>query len=236
MNTEIIEYIRIFSALSFVIPLVFYLKKVNSSPIQNHVIGTLIIISGCSDLLSYLRLVSSPMLYNTYNIIQLVLITWFYYLLVYKKRSEFIVLISIGVYISILLFSFLKYGWFENYSLLWSAGSLIVTIHSIAYIFNLQTMTMDRYFDSNLLSNMIFNASMFCYFITTFIIFFLTDIIFKQHNLETIKAFWSLHNIFNILKNVGLAIGFYYTGKRKIYMTVEQLERIARKFEYEKNS
>ena len=235
MNDENIEFIRILSAFSFIIPLVFWVRDTTISPLQNHIIGALIVVAGVSDLLSYLRIANPQALYNIYNVVQLGLITWFYYELVYKKRSEFIVLISTGVYILILLVSVLKYGWPANYTLLWSTGSLIITIHSVTYAVNVQSMTIDRYFDKNLLSNVILSSSLFCYFITTFIIFFLSDTIFKEHNLETVKAFWTLHNVFNILKNIGLAVGFYYTGKRKIYMTMEQLERIARKMEEEGN-
>jgi hypothetical protein len=65
------------------------------------------------------------------------------------------------------------------------------------------------------------------------LIFFLARDFFKSEDATTIRAFWSLHNIFNILKNIGLAIGFYYTGKRRIYMTMEQLEKIARKLKEE---
>jgi hypothetical protein len=235
MNYDAIEYIRIFSNLSVIIPLVFYMKKINDTPIQNHIIGALIVVSGLSDLISYFNSTTSPIINNSYNLIQFILLVWFYYELVYKKRSEVVVLIGIGIYAAVLIFSLVKYGFFHHFTVLWSTASIIIVIHTFVYIFNVQAMTVERYFDSNLFSNMIFAGSIFCYFFVTFLIFVLADTIFKNHDIETVKAYWTFHNIFNILKNIGFGLAFYYTGKRKIYMTMEQLERIARKMEEEGN-
>jgi hypothetical protein len=234
MKNEIIEYIRLFSNLSVIIPLIFYLKGLKTFPLQNHIIGLLIFASGLTDFLSYSRINTSSVLYNVHDIIQFFLLMWFYYELVYKKKSDLAALIGIGIYVSVLLFSILKYGFFQYYSGLWSVGAFIVSMSAFVYIFNIPRMIMERYFDSNLFSNMILNVSLVCYFVISFMIFYLMRAIYEGNNPETENAFWSLHNIFNILKNIGLAIGFYYTGKRKIYMTMEQLERIARKLEEEK--
>jgi hypothetical protein len=86
-----------------------------------------------------------------------------------------------------------------------------------------------------LLSNMIFNAAFFIYAFIALVMFFLFDSVTKHQDAQTFYAFWSIHNAFAIIKNIGFALAFYYTGKRQIYMTMEQLERIANELEKENN-
>ncbi|HEY0656508.1 MAG TPA: hypothetical protein VGD65_25420 [Chryseosolibacter sp.] len=233
MKTEIIRFIQLFSFVSVVIPLIAYLTSIKKAPKQHHFIGALILISGLTDLSFYLRIYTSPMLSNLYSIMQFGIITGFYYNVVYKKRAGLAMSILIGVYVAILLFSLINYGIRENLTFLWAVGSLIIAIHCLSYVFNVNSMVLDRYFDIHLLSNVIFNTTFFGYGTMTFFIFLLTNIVFSNHDAETIDAFWSLHNIINILKNIGFAIGFYYIGKREIYMTLSQLEEIAQRLREE---
>jgi hypothetical protein len=229
MNTQVAEFLRWASHLSAVLPFVVFLPRLQKSPIQNRIIGSLIILSLSTDTLSFY--INSPILGNSFEILQFFLASWFFYELVYKKKSEFIALIGIGVYISVLIFSILKYGFDVYYLVLWTTGATITFIHTIVYVFNVPRMVIERYFDTNLLSNMIFNASMFIYFFASLIVFFLADSSSKDQN--TLQTFWSIHNAFNVLKNTGFALAFYYTGKRKIYMTFDQLEKIAQKLKQE---
>ncbi|HEY0655736.1 MAG TPA: hypothetical protein VGD65_21525 [Chryseosolibacter sp.] len=233
MSANSIEYIRLLANLAFVVPLTFYVAKLRHSPLQNHIIAALIALSACVDLLTYFGKLHAPPLYNIFTVIEFALITSFYYKLVYSKRGSLVMLISIGVFIATFLFSALRNDTTENYTTLWTVESILILIHGLVYIFNIQEMPIDRYFDAHLLSNMIFNMSFFFYATVTILIFGLTDVIFRQHDIQTIKAFWAFHNMIAILKNVGFAIAFYYTGKREIYMTLEQLEKIARKLEEE---
>lgn len=232
MNNNVVEFVRWASNLSVIIPVVVYLPRISKFPIQNHIIGGLVVASGLTDAMSlYLH---SPVLFNAYQIVMFFLTTWFFYELVYKKKSEFIALVSIGIYLSVLIFSIISSGLYVNYSNLWLTGAIITLVNSVVYIFNIPIMVIDRYFDSNLLSNMIFNASIFGFFFVATIIYFLFDPVSKLENINDVKAFWTIHNAFNILKNFGFALAFFYTGKRSVYMTVEQLERIAKHIENEK--
>lgn len=233
MNAQVVKYIEWFSHLSVFIPLIIYFRKWKGVPSQHHIIGILILASAGFDTLS--ALVSSPVVYNIFDALQFALITWFYYKLVYQKRAELIALIAIGIYIALLTYSVVNLGVFTIYSALWSTGSAIILIHSLAYLFNISKMTLDRYFDIHLLSNMLFNVSIFIYFLIVLIISVLFDTVARQQDVASFKAFWAVHNVFNILKNFGFALAFYYTGKRQIYMTLEQLERIARQLELEES-
>ncbi len=202
-------------------------------PIQNHIVGVLIILSGITDIL--LLYIGSPILANLYHTMQFAVITWLYFKLVYNKKSEPIALIGIGIYVAVLIYSIAKYGLFQHYTGLWTTAAVITVIHAMFYVFNIPRMVTERYFDPHLLSNMIFNASLFVYFFVALVIFFLFDSMARTQDTEAFKAFWSIHNAFNIIKNLGFALAFYYTGKRKIYMTMDQLQRIARSFEQEQS-
>lgn len=230
MGIEVVELIRTASSFSAMIPIVFYLISFQRSPVQHHIIGALVLLSCLADLMTFHPSPAVPMINNAYSFLQFLLITWFYYELLYKKKFEPMFLICIGVYIATLILSLLKYKVFEMYFDMYSVEALIIVLHTAVYVFTVQHMTAERYFDNNLLSNMIFTVSMFGYFTLSSI---LPSAVTSLKDMSSIRIFWTVHNIFNILKHLGFAIGFYYTGKRKIYMTMEQLERIARKMEEE---
>lgn len=231
MRNEIIQYIRLFSTLSVAIPGVLYIINLGRLRIHHHIIGGLLVALAAADSIAYLGIYPIQSVANVYSIIQFILITTFYYFIVYKKRSALIMFLSIGVYLSTLIFELIENSFGENYTALWSVGSLMIALYGITYIFTIPTMTVERYFDRNLLSNVILAASSFSYAVVSFLIFALADVIFERHDADTIDAFWSLHNIFNIMKNIGFALGFYYVNKREIYITLEQLEKIAKKLE-----
>jgi hypothetical protein len=235
MKIDTIAFIQSVSIFSAIAPLIFYLVRFKISPRQNHIIGGFIIVCGIFDFMLGLRLFSVVILCNLQDVLQFFLLTWFYYELVYKKRADLVMLVSIGTYMAVLFACMYYMGISQNYSFAWTAASIIFTIHAMVYFFTIPKMVIDRYFDTNFFSNLIFNAALFFYFSMTILIFFMVGDVIKSEDATTIRAFWGLHNIFNILKNIGLAIGFYYTGKRQIYMTMEQLERIARKLKEEVN-
>ncbi|NBW36781.1 MAG: hypothetical protein EBR30_17505 [Cytophagia bacterium] len=54
------------------------------------------------------------------------------------------------------------------------------------------------------------------------------DFVFSQLTPNEARSFWSIHNIINVLKNLGIALAFFLSGKRNVYMTFSQLERIGR--------
>jgi hypothetical protein len=197
---DIIEIITLAENLSVIIPLIFYLRTFRQSPLQNHFIGCLIIISGCTEFTTFFRLVDSPIIYGIYNILEFGLISLFFYEVVYKKRSLHLIILSIVIYLVVLVYSISEYGVDRFYSGLVSTSSVILLVHTLVYTFSTPEMPIERYFDKHLYSNVLFNA----------------------------------HNIFAILKNIGFAFAFYYTGKRQVYMTFEQLERIGRKLEEKK--
>jgi hypothetical protein len=226
---DIIEKVRLISTFSPSIPLLFYLRGLRQSPLQNHFIGCLIIFSISIDLITFLRIVYHPIIHSVYNLVEFTLITLFYYELMYKNRSKQIIFVAIAIYLAVLSYSMTEYGLNRFYSGLISTSSLILISHTLTYTFSTSQMTVERYFDKNFYSNMIFNASIFGYFLILFSLTFLRDQVLLLRDENVFRAFWSVHNVFNILKNLGFAFAFYYTGKREIYMSLEHLERIAKK-------
>jgi hypothetical protein len=233
MYAEVIEFIRWSANLSGIIPLIFYFRSIAHFPKQNHLVAALIVLSGCTDALGLL--IRTAVIPNVFEILQFMLITWFYFELVYKKKSEPVALICIGIYMAVAIYSVLTKGFEQNYTGLWCTGAFITLVHTVFYAFNVPRMVIERYFDSNLLSNMIFNCVIFGYSFVTLFMFFLLDYTARNQDIESFNTFWSIHNAFATIKNLGFALAFYYTGKRQIYMTLEQLQRIANELEEENN-
>ena len=111
-----------------------------------------------------------------------------------------------------------------------------MVVHATVYVLSIPKMLIERYFDNNLLSNLMFNASIFIYFFVSLLIFFLVDVAVNAEKSTSLNGMWSIHNAFNIMKNIGFAVAFHQTGKRKVYMTFDQLERLARALEKANNS
>lgn len=229
MKLETIESVRLISNFSPIVPLIFYVRSLQEqSPLQNHIIAVIVVMSGSVDLVTFFA--ATPSLSNAYEVIHFFLATWFFYCLVYKKRSEPILLIGIGVYVSVLIYSVCMHGLFTYYIGLWSIGSVIIIVHAVVYFVNVSSMVVDRYFDSNLYSNIIFVVSISA---SAFVLALLLDTTLSIGDVIGANILWSIHNVFNIMKNLGFAFAFYYTGKRKIYMNMQQLEKIARQLEEE---
>jgi hypothetical protein len=234
MNEKVVEVIQWSSYLSCLIPLAFYLYGFRRFPIQNHLIGAVIILSATIDTISLFA--NFPFIHNLYEILQFLLLNWFYYVLVYNKKSEFIALVSIGSFLAVLIYSFLQKTSFNFYFFnVWGIGAIVMVVHALVYVVNIPRMLIQRYFDNNLLSNLMFNASIFIYFFVSLVAFFLIDAASKSQTTDSLRGVWSIHNAFNIMKNIGFAVAFYQTGKRQVYMTFEQLEKLARALENENN-
>lgn len=229
------EIVRILSTFSFAIPLTVYVLMVGRKfPIQHHIIGCLLIASGLSDLITFTKLETSPIVYNCFNVLQLALITILYYQILFKKKAGELMILCSTIFLLILVHYLFRYDWNQNYFTLWSIASFIIALYALLYFFILPRMIIERYLDIHALSNMIFNVSFFFYGAVTFVIFIRAEEVFNSGDIEMARTFWSIHNYLNIMTSIGFALGFYYTGKREIYMTFDQLSKISKRQEGEK--
>ncbi|HEY0652615.1 MAG TPA: hypothetical protein VGD65_05780 [Chryseosolibacter sp.] len=224
---SIIFFAHLFSSL---IPLSMFLWRIKHQPRQNTIIAIILTFSLVCDLANWLLPkfgLSSAVFFHSYGIVAFMVFNFYYYeLFFHKKASKY-------QYITILIFALTVVSYFSfNSGLTLSnyigpISSAILGINSLLYFYFISTMIVERYFDMHLFSNFAVNASLSLYFFTTIILFSFMDFAFTELTIEQERSFWSIHNIINILKNIGIALGFFLSGKRNVYMTFSQLEELA---------
>jgi hypothetical protein len=219
------------STFSVAIPLILYIIKIRNLPRQNHAIGIYLIVSAIFDVIInvlFYAQSSTAIPANAFVISSFALIAYFYLEVIFTKRLKYVFYGSVAIYI---LSSILKFttGPLDTFATdLWALQAAIIGAFGIVYIVNLHDMVVDRLLDKNLYSYQIINASLLFYFLTTLLLFVSTQYVFAHADGDTRRLFWSLHNIANTLKNIGLAIGLYYTGRRDVTTTLLEIERIGR--------
>jgi hypothetical protein len=231
MSFQIFKIFIAISTYSILIPLIVYLKGIKRFPRANHIVGIYVFAAMICDLavnVLFYQGYATVIPMNTYYISTFVLISLFYFELVFKKRLGYVLYVGGIIYSMVLVWQFLNSHLTGLQSTLWAIEGFIIGSYGIIYITNLHNMVVDRLLDKNLHSYQIINASFLFYFLTTLILFFSTDYVLTETDPDTSRIFWSFHNIVNTLKNIGLAIGLYYTGRRDVTTTLLEIERIGR--------
>jgi hypothetical protein len=129
--------IGILSSLSVLAPIAIYVLRFRSLPKQNHIIGILAGISFLFDLVGYIRRVnkqSNVMLFNAYYLIQHLLLTVFFYEILFKRSKQFFFKAGIAAFIgSYMVISFVAQGFTEYQGYAWTASSLILAAYGLIF-------------------------------------------------------------------------------------------------------
>jgi hypothetical protein len=231
MSTSLFKTIFLISVASAAIPLLVFIWRWKHQPSQNRIIAILLVCSIISDLVSWWLTTKGTPTYiveNIYIVFAFILLNGFYYLILFQKEGKKILLIVSCIFAIMLIIVALITGFGQVDSRFWVLCSGILAFNSILYFCSVPSMIVERYFDKYLFSNLVLNASFLLYFFTSIILFIFMDFVFSQLTPNEARSFWSIHNIINVLKNVGIALAFFLSGKRNVYMTFSQLERIGR--------
>lgn len=235
MSTTVFSIIVYVSVFSVLIPIIsYFFNKGFRAPKQNRMIFAVLVASVVADGLSYLLVrqkISNELVNNIYQLITFSIFNLYFNEILFRKRITYVMMLGIFLYITTVIYVCLTSGMFAINDYFWAVGSGILGVHAILYFINIPKMPLERLVDKNLYSNLIINSALAFYFFTTLFIFAFSNYVFTQTTPDTSRLFWSFHNVANILKNIGLAIGFYFTGKRSVYITLEQLEVLSRKQE-----
>jgi hypothetical protein len=231
MNLQSFQIFIAISTYSVLIPSIVYLSMIKKLPKANHIIGIYVMVAaGCDVVVSILfhQKASNVIPINIYFVSTFLLISYFYFELIFKKRLRYVAACAVIIYLSTAVFSFISLGVDQYLNSLWALGAFIIGGYGIIYIINLQDMVVDRLLDKDLYSYRIINASFLSYFLVTLLLFISTNYVFTEADVDTSRIFWSFHNIANTLKNIGLAVGLYYTGRRDVKTTLLEIEKIGR--------
>jgi hypothetical protein len=228
--SDVDHLIGVLSNLSVFIPIAFYFLKIKSLPKPSHIIGMLVITSMIFDAVGFIRYSnkqSTVLLFNVYYVIQHVLLTVYFYKILFNRSKRVLFIAGIAVVIAgYLLISFTVQGVTVYQSYAWTVSSFILAAYGITYTSHqLRNPSLS---DRNFQSTLFINGAVVIYFTFSFLMF-VVDQYLLSANPEIVGATWSFHNVNNIVKNIALATGFYYTGKSNIGMTEHGVEALKEK-------
>jgi hypothetical protein len=226
-KSEAIELIRYLANISVLIPLLFYLVKFKILPRENHIIGLFITVAGAADLVGFLysRLkINNAYIFNIHDIIAFGLLCWYYHQVVFQFKSRSYFYFGIFVYAISLLVITSRVGINVFQGEMWAISGFIIVVFGIFH--NNYQVEKPPLLDKNLYSGLIFNAAIIFYFSFNFFLFIIANYILTELSTDTSRMVWAFHNVNNIIKDIAFAAGLYYTNRRRLNLTEEEVERI----------
>jgi hypothetical protein len=216
---------------SVFIPLIACTIRCKELPKENYIVGILLLTSLLSDSIALVCLkfnAPTVLINNVFDICSFIIVSFFYYhLFLYHKPAAILTAGSV-VYACSLLYYIYSAGFQLPHTMLWAINGGIVGLYGLLYFVLIPGMTLDRLTNKHFLSYAIINGSFIFYFFFT-VLFFMSFNYFLSISDGVIGTLlWCSHNIANTLKNIGLAIGLYYTGRRDVTTTLLEIERIGR--------
>ena len=215
-SVNISEILRSASVISVFFPLAVYLFKIKYASRRVHIIGVLIIVSGICDLTGFMLYrghQSTVILFNVYYAILFLLLTWFYYEILFIKDRRVIVWIGLAIYLqSFILTTLFVQSFFEYQTLMWVVTAIILIIYGVAYFFySFSTIPTTRFFSYTFTW---INSGVLIYFCLNLFLFILGNHILTKLDPEMGLLIWSFHNVNNIIKNILFGIGIYFYKKK----------------------
>jgi hypothetical protein len=205
------------SSISVVLPLAMYLLRMKNAAKRIHIIGALMIVSAVCDLVGMLLITersSTVVLFNVYYALLFLLLTWFYYEILFINTRRVLVWIGLAIYLqSFLLVTIYVQSFFEYQTLMWVITAIIMIIYSITYFFySFSTISTANIFSYTFIW---INIGVMIYFCLNLFLFILGNHVLTKLEPEVGALIWSSHNVNNIIKNILFAIGIYFY-KRKV--------------------
>jgi hypothetical protein len=216
----ITEIIAILSIASAWVPLCVYLFKTKRMPSYIHIFGAVLIVNAFSDIGGFILAkysIYTYSLYNTYDVIQFLLLSWFYYHIIFKEERKlsvqtiFILIpFSVIYLLSLLLISSFEQNFFTSYqNAMWTTSAAILIIYGIAYFNNLfSAVGKRRTLKLSLLTWL--NSGLLYFFSFGMLLFVTREYLMTQVSADVWALFWSFNNINNIIKNTLFTIGFAF--------------------------
>jgi hypothetical protein len=205
------------SSISVVLPLAMYFIRMKNAARRIHIIGALVMVSAVCDIIGMILIMersSTVVLFNTYYALLFLLLTWFYYEILFINTRRVLVWIGLAIYLqSFLLVTIYVQSFFEYQTLMWVITAIIMIIYSISYFFySFSTISAGNIFSYTFIW---INIGVMIYFCLNLFLFVMGSHVLTKLEPQVGALIWSSHNVNNILKNVLFAIGIYFY-RRKI--------------------
>jgi hypothetical protein len=216
MNSSVVEFIRIVSNLSIIVPLVLYFLKIKIASRQVHIIGALVITSALCDLTGFILMsgkYSTALIINIYYLLTFILLSWYYYESIFQARYKKVLPVGSMVFLVLSLLITLTMQDISYYqNRVWVLVSVIVLTYALIFGAEIHKNVLSTGEQGP--SAICFNSGVFFYFAWSTGIFIVTEYLLMQLDRETMLTVWSAHNLGNISKNIFLAWGFYTVANR----------------------
>ncbi|NJM24336.1 MAG: hypothetical protein HC859_01205 [Bacteroidia bacterium] len=172
-----------------------------------HILGVLVVIAAASDIAGYWLFTakqSTVVLFNSFSIIQFVMLSAVFYSLLESSPNRKLVLGgSVFFALGFILITSLAEPFTTYQTLLWTLGGILLIVYSIAYFVHLFSTTQS----SSRAGYMWINSAILFYFSLNLFLFVISSYVLTQLEPEVGLLVWNFHNINNIVKNILLGIG-----------------------------
>jgi hypothetical protein len=206
-SDNVSEIIRLASILSVLLPLIFYLIRMNTGSRTVHKIGGVIVLSAVSDALAFYFFKegqSTIFLFNTYYLALFLFLAWFYSGILTTRAGKNTVTTGLFAYIlSFILITAFVQGYEEYQTFMWTITGVIIIVFSISYFLSVFSAQLPME-DFGLLW---INSGILFYFSFNLFLFVMSSYVLTKLAPELSMLIWSFHNVNNIIKNLLLALG-----------------------------
>jgi hypothetical protein len=206
---EPVDVIRYLSIFSVGYPLVIYLSRIRKQSVQNHILGVLIVLWIVLDIVNgilFHERISNQIIFNAGHLYQFLLLSRYYYEIHFQKKQKTLWRASIVLYSGSWLVAIIEYGSASIYqSWIWTLESIVLMTYAVVYAryaikhVNVQ----DPFFKGTLWIGL----ATFCYSCVNLGLFTVGSYVLTQMDYKVSMAFWSIHNVNNLIKNVLFAFG-----------------------------
>ena len=230
ISVSIPEVLWIASIILTMLPLSIYIFKYPKfrEYLHLHLTGVMLTISLAFDCIGFYfvkKHIHTTFLYNVYDLLQFIILSWFYYDISFKKTDEIknqtkAIFVSGTTFylLTLIAISFLYQNPVtQHQNLMWTISSMILIIYGFMY-FNDLVVTLPLRKNMHIDSLFLINAGLIYFFVFTLLLFFMQEYILKNLHPDTYKLIWSYNSLNNIIKNVLIAIGlgFFPVSKNRL--------------------
>ncbi|HET9057062.1 MAG TPA: hypothetical protein VFN30_09480 [Chitinophagaceae bacterium] len=205
-------YISYFSACIPLFLILSHFRKLKEPIIA--LLSILIFVAACSDLISYIliqRHKSSMPVVNIYFIAQFLLLSYIFSLLLSSRKLIYVIT---ALYLIVYLLFILELEHVNNFqSGLRTIEDIVILTYCVLYYRQLmETLPAENIWQY---SPFWITTAVFFYFGSNLFLFIMGNDVFKNLPIKNAMTVWGFHNVNNIVKNILVAVGIYYAGKKQ---------------------
>lgn len=227
MDVTTVEIVRLVSIFSVLAPFSSYWIQYKKLPRESHIMGIVSIVEVLTGFVVFILPSmhgSTTIAYHAYFVFLFITLCLYYYQVVFKFKNRGYFYLGVALYLIAVFVIDTQRVLIIYQSEMWAVTGVILVFFGIIY--NNYQVEKPPLFDKNLYSGLIFNGAIILYFSFNFFLFIIANYVLSEPSPDTNLMALTFHNINNIIRNVAFAFAFYYTGRRRVNLTDEEIKRI----------